>query len=755
MDALVKASLLNPETGREIASFRLADGERVVLGRSERADVRVSAQGVSRAHCTIARAGDKFVIEDLRSHNGTWVNGERVERGTLRPGDRIRLGVLEAEFQALAAPAAPSGHLADDTAADELDVLASPVLPAAPASGRTPPEDRPAADEEDWEAALLDAGDAGERAAAVSYWVRRRRRQTSSNLAWWGVSFVLHVVLLLLLGQLSLQQIPPKKKRIEIKAEIVELTERLRPIRRQVLNMQQLARPAGAQGQPFNELLASTRRVAPMAVLGAVNAAQVNSLFASANAGMFDRRGGRGGDAVARVRKAAAKNYDEAIDDFAMEMIDHLEKKDLLVVLLFDQSKSLENDRQLMMAKLESVTKALDENLDERSKKRLKWSVVSFGRSRQILLRPTSDIPKVKAAISDVQIDPSGEENVISALRYVLRTYASLRKPTFIVLITDEAGTDIDDHKRVEATIAALKTRQFRVFVFGREAVFANRQATEIYEGAPVLVDKGPESPEPEFFPSEGRAGVFTAYHDVPSGFAMYIQGRLAAATGGECYLLASAASPYDEARLEEMRPELCSLAEYEAHTRASTVRRTLQFIVKTWPSKRPALTPSGGRTAAANAMRQAAAARQWCSEAIRRLKKLRSKRGRASKYSPKRWRANFDLIYAQLHKFRFMLRQYAAALQRGGLDAPPIDAEGHELVGFALRVDKTRPLGKDRELPKVRALFDDIINTYPRTPWAAVAKAERDALAAVVAVPRYRIPPKPGEAPPKPPPKL
>src|ERR1700680_1599480 len=47
----------------------------------------------SRTHARIVSENGAYVIEDLNSRHGTWVNGERVARRKLRNSDRIELGV--------------------------------------------------------------------------------------------------------------------------------------------------------------------------------------------------------------------------------------------------------------------------------------------------------------------------------------------------------------------------------------------------------------------------------------------------------------------------------------------------------------------------------------------------------------------------------------------------------------------------------------------------------------------------------------
>jgi serine phosphatase RsbU (regulator of sigma subunit) len=49
----------------------------------------------SRSHCRIIGDNGAYVIEDLNSRHGTWVNGERIARHTLRNSDRIEFGVRE------------------------------------------------------------------------------------------------------------------------------------------------------------------------------------------------------------------------------------------------------------------------------------------------------------------------------------------------------------------------------------------------------------------------------------------------------------------------------------------------------------------------------------------------------------------------------------------------------------------------------------------------------------------------------------
>jgi pSer/pThr/pTyr-binding forkhead associated (FHA) protein len=76
-------------------TFRLRSGAVKTVGRATRADFVVDAALVSRLHCRITAGDDKLEVVDLRSTNGTYVNGKRVEKAHLRNGDRLRVGRVE------------------------------------------------------------------------------------------------------------------------------------------------------------------------------------------------------------------------------------------------------------------------------------------------------------------------------------------------------------------------------------------------------------------------------------------------------------------------------------------------------------------------------------------------------------------------------------------------------------------------------------------------------------------------------------
>jgi pSer/pThr/pTyr-binding forkhead associated (FHA) protein len=131
-----------PRAGR-----RVGLEHEVCIGRQD-GDLVLEDPEVSRRHAVLRRSGESVIVEDLRSTNGTFVNGERIRSPrTVRPGDELRVGRTTLEVE--------SDPRADHTIVSEPDdrlddTVALPVLPPKPIrSSRVRPSRDPRTDYED------------------------------------------------------------------------------------------------------------------------------------------------------------------------------------------------------------------------------------------------------------------------------------------------------------------------------------------------------------------------------------------------------------------------------------------------------------------------------------------------------------------------------------------------------------------------------------------------------------------------------
>src|SRR3982750_3629445 len=78
--------------GSNVGEMYKLDKPELVIGRGDKADLRLVDDGISRDHARIVKEGEQMILEDMGSTNGTYCNGERVSRRPLSEGDKILLG---------------------------------------------------------------------------------------------------------------------------------------------------------------------------------------------------------------------------------------------------------------------------------------------------------------------------------------------------------------------------------------------------------------------------------------------------------------------------------------------------------------------------------------------------------------------------------------------------------------------------------------------------------------------------------------
>lgn len=99
IDALPSGSaLMIVRSGPTAGARYLLDADVTTVGRHPEADIFFDDVTVSRRHAEILRNGTVFELVDQRSLNGTYVNGERVDRAVLTNGSEARVGKFRLNF---------------------------------------------------------------------------------------------------------------------------------------------------------------------------------------------------------------------------------------------------------------------------------------------------------------------------------------------------------------------------------------------------------------------------------------------------------------------------------------------------------------------------------------------------------------------------------------------------------------------------------------------------------------------------------
>src|SRR6266478_5161722 len=73
--------------------------DKTTIGRVEDNTFQIAEPSVSSHHCELHLRGNDVLVKDLNSTNGTFINGERVTEAVLKPGQILRLGMIEMRLE--------------------------------------------------------------------------------------------------------------------------------------------------------------------------------------------------------------------------------------------------------------------------------------------------------------------------------------------------------------------------------------------------------------------------------------------------------------------------------------------------------------------------------------------------------------------------------------------------------------------------------------------------------------------------------
>ena len=86
------------DSGPKAGSRYGLESEVTSVGRHRSADILLDDVTVSRRHVEVDRTGDRYVVRDIGSLNGTYLNGDRIESAELHDGDELQIGRFKLVF---------------------------------------------------------------------------------------------------------------------------------------------------------------------------------------------------------------------------------------------------------------------------------------------------------------------------------------------------------------------------------------------------------------------------------------------------------------------------------------------------------------------------------------------------------------------------------------------------------------------------------------------------------------------------------
>jgi len=361
---------------------------------------------------------------------------------------------------------------------------------------------------------------------------------------WLLVSLALHVGVFLVLWMFTFGSVPVRREVIRIDTDLREIFESEEPVQRYV-TLDPTKTVSDAERR--QALLRSLER-AGTAAEGTmeVDAVDLGGLEADLSLEGGPASGGRpsAGDLARRVRRRGEAGMREVLDEIARHILDVVDRRTLLVVILFDMSRSLEETRRLFTAQLGRTFQDVNLSITDAQEKRLKWCVVGFGREVRPRQAPTRDLERIQRAIGSLPWDRTGEENVAAALRYCARHLSGVAERTMVILVTDEEGDDLGVHEgegpieTIPEVGKLLRDHRTLLFVLGQETLVGSRGVRYQPKGAQTwgILERGLPTRRTEVL---GGGGIW-------SGYGAYSLAALARQTRGALFLISERKMRYE-----------------------------------------------------------------------------------------------------------------------------------------------------------------------------------------------------------------
>ncbi len=459
-----------------------------------------------------------------------------------------------------------------------------------------------------------------------------------------------------------------------------------------------------------------------------------------------------------------------AVDQITDEILRACDQGPVLAIWLFDQSASLQPQRQEIQQRFDRVYRELDTILafTEESKPLksapLLTQVYQYGSGLKSLLeKPSRDVDAILSTFGQIQDDDAGIERSFAAIAQALTDHKNyLRDSTFsdkrkimLLVVTDEVG---DDRDLMDQTIDMCRRAAAPVYVIGVPAPFGSQQVRfkwvdpdPDYNQDPqwATLDQGPET----LLPERIQLGFFGMPDDdletMDSGFGPFALSRLAVETGGIYFTVhpnrqisgrrvtAWETSPYashinyffDPVVMQRYRPEYVNLDRYQKGLkqnpcREALVRASLQSSVGALVT--PGLRfPKLDEAEFVNSLSQAQRAAALLEPQIEQLYAILvvGETSRERELVP-RWRAGYDLAMGRVLAAKVRTEAYNAMLAAAKTRLKFADPKNNT---WELKGANTIEVGSRLEnlADKATMYLTRVVQEHPHTPWAKLAERE------------------------------
>lgn len=427
-----------------------------------------------------------------------------------------------------------------------------------------------------------------------------------------------------------------------------------------------------------------------------------------------------------------------AIDRMTWEIAQALHHSKTTVIWLFDQSLSLKERRDSIADRFENVYRQL-ESLDEGGKGALQTVVATYGEGFKLLTdKPVEDVKTLIPKVRAIPNDPSGKENVFSAVNQLVQKFKGERakkRSVLIFIITDEKGDDADKH--LEDTITLCRRQGVKIYTIGNAAPFGREKGYVLWkweDGSTedVDVDAGPETVEPEALALEFWGGKGPDLSRMSSGYGPYALTRLCKETGGQ-YLIAQEdmkGQRFDPAVMRSYQPDYRPIPEYMKSLSKNKAKAALVTTAKATKIENIPLPRLSFPAYNDNVLRETITESQKpIAELIYKFNRLvdmlqLGEKDR-DKVSEPRWRAAYDLAMGRALAMKVRSLGYNQMLAE--MKGTPKNFQNKDSNEWRIEPSKTINAGQEsKKLERQASMYlKRVIDENPETPWEKLAARE------------------------------